>query len=112
MHLSIAELEEIDEKTLPSNTVNVIRILLRAANDWPVPLPGLEDYTRELEKFISNRATKSDLEIALENNDLNKDAWKAESIGELIEVFKFYDKGTSLREIIQDLEKKLNRSVS
>lgn len=82
-------------------------ILIKAINDWPNPIIKLEDYELEVRNFIGGEITKNKLELRLSQIDLSKNAWEAESLSQLINVFQFYKEGASLKDIISNLRIKL-----
>ncbi len=90
----INDLEKISE---------VIDLLLAAVNDWPNSVLSLESFESEVKDFIGNETVKQNVELALTKIDFSKQSWQAESLSQLIEVFKFYDEGISLKKIIENL---------
>ncbi|MFD2907171.1 hypothetical protein ACFSX9_00340 [Flavobacterium ardleyense] len=67
----------------------------------------LEDYELEVRNVIGDEVTRKSLELFLSNVDLSDNAWQAESLSQLLDIFNFYDKEISLNEILVDLKQKL-----
>lgn len=88
-------------------STNLIEILLSSINDWPNSIVIVEDFEVEVRNVIGGEVTRKRLEIFLSKIDLSKNAWQAESLIQLIEIFNFYDIEISLKEIIMDLKQKL-----
>ncbi|MGN6493391.1 MAG: hypothetical protein ACTHLE_15425 [Agriterribacter sp.] len=102
--LEISQLQRLQElETLHDNLRNAVDILLSAINDWPDTIIKLEDYELAVHNFIGSETTKSKIELFLSQIDYSKDAWRGESLGELVKVFQFYNGKASLKEIIEDL---------
>ena len=107
-NIDIIRLIEIQElKKINPVIKNVIKVLLNSINDWPSSIVILEDYEIDVRNFIGGNVTKNRLEIILSKIDFSQNAWQAESLSHLIEVFQFYDNEVSLKEIIIDLKQKL-----
>jgi hypothetical protein len=81
----------------------VIEVLYNSINDWPITVAKLEDYESEVKYYIGGDVNKSRVESFLLKIDLSKDAWKAESLSQLSEVFQFYPTDFTLAEIIIEL---------
>ena len=110
--LAINKLEEIKKsKSANEKDEIIIDLLLAATNDWPTPILDLESYEVEVERFIGNKTTKENIENKLSKIDFSKDAWRAESLSQLIELFAFFPKSTSLRAIIAEMNSMFNSRV-
>ncbi|HEY4323318.1 MAG TPA: hypothetical protein VGN20_05010 [Mucilaginibacter sp.] len=108
-NLSIIELEEVGaSNNIDTRVKEVINILLTAVNDWPTAILNLTDFEIEVNNFIGGEVTKDKIDLARSKIDYSKNAWQAESLSQLIEVYKFYDRTISFKGIIKDLELKLN----
>jgi hypothetical protein len=121
IHIKIAQMGILEignlQKVQESETVNpiirdLIRGLLIAINDWPNPIVQLEDYELQVCKFIGGEVTKNNLRKCLSQINLSTNAWHAESLSELADVFKLYEHEISLKEVITDLKAKLKNSTS
>jgi hypothetical protein len=105
---SIEKLEEIvEEPSLSPTLKEVIDIFLKAANDWPDETPTLEEYISQVKEAVGSEPTGNSMKEY--NPDLNHEAWKAESVAELLELYKYYNKDTSLKNILFDLNEKLEK---
>jgi len=108
MKLYIAKIEEALEADAINNELKkIVSIFLAAVNDWPDLILNFEDYELEIEKYLNCKTTKDFIMSSLERIDISKDAWRLESLSEILEVFKFYTDGISLKEIIEELKNKL-----
>lgn len=104
-NLSILEIEKIlSDKSVPKNLSTILRIFMAAINDWPTEVKSVEDYRKKVEHFIRHDATKDNIEKSLETIDFSKDAWQAESLTQILDVFKFSENRFSLREVIENLQ--------
>jgi hypothetical protein len=83
----------------------VTNILTGAFEDWPVPAITLDDYELAVSQFIGGETTEDRISSALTYCvGSSKYMWQAESLSGLLEVFYFYNKGISLKEIIAGLK--------
>jgi hypothetical protein len=106
--LSIEELEKLQElNTLNSEMKKIVNVFLEAVNDWPNPISDLYDYEKQVNNFICGEPTKKKIEVALVGIDFSRDAWQSESLSVLLDVFKYYTPGISLKEINEKLKKDL-----
>jgi hypothetical protein len=106
--LNINKLAEIQElNKVGAITLNLIQVLLNSINDWPNSIERLEDFELEVRTIIGGEVIHKRLEIFLSKIDLSRDAWQAESLSQLLDIFNFYDNEISLREILIDLKQKL-----
>jgi hypothetical protein len=116
VQMEILEISNL-QKVQASESVNpiikeIIRGLLVAINDWPNPIAQLEDFELQVCKFIGSEVTKNNLRECLSQLNLSKNAWHAESLSELSDVFKLYGYEISLKEVIRDLRANLIISTS
>ena len=121
IHIKIEQMELMEisnlEKIKESESINpiikdLIRGLLVAINDWPNPIVQLEDYELQVCKFIGGEITKNNLQDCLSQINLSKNAWHAESLSQLADVFNLYEYEISLKEVITNLGEKLKDSTS
>lgn len=105
MSLSISHLEKFQEsKKLANPITELVDILLAAINDWPNPIINLDDYEKEIYKLMGNEEiNRSKLENYLSQIDYSKFAWEAESLSQLLDIFNYYEKDKSLKEIMNDI---------
>jgi hypothetical protein len=106
MKLNIADIEKIAESNHVTEEIKfIVNTFLRAINDWPNQIENLDDYEFEVHDFIKGETQKKNIVKTLNNIDLNKYAWQAESLTQLLEVYNYFDKDLSLKEIIEKLKK-------
>ncbi|HYF31702.1 MAG TPA: hypothetical protein VD993_11345 [Chitinophagaceae bacterium] len=107
MNLTISHLEKAkDSKEFPPYIREAITSLLAAINDWPNPIKELNEYEEAVYRFVGKDVTKNKLEGHIANTDLSKNAWQAESLTQLLDVFDHYE-GKSLKEIMRDIQVKV-----
>lgn len=105
MNFSIFEIEELLEHDKFSGEMKIIvEILLSAINDWPSTVNYLYDFDLAVQNFIMNIPTKKNIELALSKMDVSKLAWEAESLSVLINVFNYFVKDISLKEILDNIK--------
>jgi len=108
MKLSISYLEEIQESGKLTTVVNaILNILLSAINDWPNPILNLDDYQKEIYKLAGEKIDRKKLEDCILKIDYSKNAWEAESLSQLIEVYNYYEESKPLKEILEELKEKI-----
>ncbi len=108
MSLSVSHLEKIQESEKLTGVIKeVINILLAAINDWPATMVSLVDYEKEVYKLIGEEVSRKTMEEYISNIDYSKNAWEGESLGQLIEVFNYYDEGKQLKEIFNEIQMKI-----
>jgi hypothetical protein len=107
--LNIDELEDrLDLNTINKEIKPVIEIFLAAINDWPEMANDLNDYEIQVRRFVNGETTKSQIIKRKIEIDYSRHAWQAESLAQILEVFSFYEENLSLREIINDLESRID----
>lgn len=97
----------IENDTIDNETKSILRIFNDAYRDWPVPFFLFDEFEEDIRKFLSKIPDEKNIENALKKINYSKHAWYAESLSELLEVFKFYEKGITLNRIIEDLYTRL-----
>lgn len=108
MTLDISDIERIANSIgIEKKMLQKLHVFLDAINDWPFDPPSLEEFVNQLESFIGDISTKDNLERTLKNIDYHQNAWAAESITQLLELYRFYNSSVSVREIIDDLKQTL-----
>ena len=88
-------------KNLSDDKINATETLLAAINEWPNSALTIEEYESQVEKFIGGPVTKERIQATLKNIDHSRNAWQAESLTQLVTVFKFFNEGIDLNEIIK-----------
>jgi len=108
MSLSVSHLEKIQEsEKLTTIVKQILTILLAAINDWPNQLPTLVDFEKEIYKLVGEEIDKKVLENYILKIDYSKDAWKGESLCQLIEVYNYYEENKPLKDIFNEIKEKL-----
>jgi hypothetical protein len=106
--LGINKLLEIQElNNVKSIISSLLEVLLNSINDWPDSIETLEDFELKVRNIIGSEVTHKRLEIFLSKIDLSKNAWQAESLSQLLDIFNFYEDEISLRAILADLKQRL-----
>lgn len=105
MSLSVGDLEKIQESEKLSTVIKeIISIFLSAINDWPNQIVSLVDYEKEIYKLIGEEVEREKLEEYISKIDYSKNAWEAESLSQLIEVYRYYEDNKPLKEILNEIE--------
>lgn len=109
MTLSINQLENF----LASGQLNfkdeeMINKLCLALNDWPKRLNYLSEFESELYKLIGNKLNFNTIEKYLFNIDYNSNAWEAESLSQLLEIFDYFERDIELKNIFKEINGLLN----
>ncbi|WP_304344204.1 hypothetical protein [Chryseobacterium koreense] len=94
----------IEDEGSESKLNKIINIFLCSVNDWPLPIHRLEDFELEIRDTINNEVYKNTIENYLKDVDYSLNAWKAESLSQLINIYNYYDHYESLKNIIFQLE--------
>lgn len=112
MKLYISEIEKLlDSGNVSNHLKKMSDIFLAAINDWPDSILTLDDYEIEIEKFIGGATKKNKINEALLKIDFSLNAWQAESLSQISEIFQFYNDNISLKEIIHDFKIKFRTEV-
>lgn len=90
------------------NTEKAIEILLAAINDWPTPVENLNDFKNQVSKTLGGPVTKEKIEVCVDNLIVVSDAWKIESLTQLLDIFSLNKKYSVLEEFITDLNLKFD----
>lgn len=106
--MSILIIDRLIEMEESGNVDKALRqqfsILLSAVNDWPDPVVSIEQYSAGIEDFIDANPTQQQIEKWLKSCNVSENAWEAESLTALLELFQFYDAHISLNEIIKKMQ--------
>jgi hypothetical protein len=89
------------------NTETAIEILLAAINDWPSPVENLNDFKSQVSKTLGGSVTKEKIEACVANLNVVSDAWKIESLTQLLDIFNLNKKYSLLEEFITDINLQL-----
>ena len=108
MSLSVSYLEKVQESGKLTKIIKeIISILLAAMNDWPTPIINLLDYEKEIYKLIGEEVTGKTMKEYISNIDYSKNAWEAESLSQLMEIFNYYEEGKQLKEVLKEIQEKV-----
>lgn len=109
MKLYLTQLEKlINLNIIDSDVKKIAQCFLLAINDWPEELFSLDDYEHSIKKLIKKKPNEENIKIFIERADYQKNSWEAESLSQLLDVYKLYDNTTSIKEIIEDVKIKLS----
>lgn len=92
-----------------SDTLNVLDIFMLSINDWPRDVKTLYAYEQEVERFIKSITTMHNINNHLKIIDLKQNPWESESLFQIMDVFQYYKKGITLKEIIGILFSELKK---
>jgi hypothetical protein len=107
MSLSINYLEKIQgSEELITVMKELISILLAAINDWPNQMDSLIDYENEVYMLVGEEVNRKKIEEYISSIDYSKNAWVAESLSQLLEIYNYYDGGKPLKEILKEIQEK------
>lgn len=108
MSLSVGHLEKIQESEKIATVIKeILTMLLAAINDWPTSIASLIDFEQEIYKLVGERIDKKRLEDYISKIDYSKNAWQAESLSQLIEVYNYYEDKKPLKEIFNEIKEKI-----
>lgn len=108
MKLSVEKIEEIIESNdIEVSLTKVLNIFLSSINDWPDEFLTVDDFINHLQGFVNGEVNKGNLEVKLNKINLHTQAWKAESISDILLVYKYYEDSFTLENILIDLKKRL-----
>jgi hypothetical protein len=110
MKLDISNLEQIlENKSLPKEDKETISVFLASMNDWPTNVGSIEEYIDELNYFIDKNLIKKNIVDFTRDINLSKFSWQAESLSQIIDVFKNQEEIITLDEIFKELKSKIER---
>lgn len=98
----------LEKKETNSILKKKLKIFLDAINDFPIEVNSFEEYFFELQNALSSLPNKKSLKQKLVTIDFSKDAWIAESISTILEIYNFYTCDLSLDQIIKELNIECN----
>jgi hypothetical protein len=108
--MHIAGIERLlHEEPHDKNLRKSIFILLRSVTDWPTEIANTEDFLRELGTCVEGELDEASIRTRLAGVNFATEAWIAESLDELVEIFRLYPKGTPLVQIMSSIENELRR---
>lgn len=108
--MRIADIEKlVHQESHDENLRKCISILLQSIMDWPTSIASTEDFVRELGTCVEGELDEASIRTRLAGINFATEAWIAESLDELVEIFRLYPKGTSLVQIMSSIESELRR---
>jgi hypothetical protein len=104
----ISEIEQlIEQESLDEGLRKRISILLQSVTDWPTEIVSTEDLLRELGARIKGEPDEANIRALLLSINFATEAWIAESLDGLVEIFELSPKGVSLASLLNLLEVEL-----
>ena len=88
------------KKNESSDVLSVFNVFISSINDWPKNVKTFCEYEKEIEIFIEDVTTLHNISDHLKSIDLKYNPWESESLFQIMEVFQFYKRGITLKEII------------
>lgn len=107
MSIRVDQLESLYEKNKIEEINNILTILISAINDWPSYIFNLDDYLFDINYKLGHEANYLTIKKFIDFNNCAKFAWEIESLTQLIELYNYYSKKNSLKEIFNELESKI-----
>jgi hypothetical protein len=105
--MKLSELEFfLESNKIDTNDKEIINLFLTSINDWPNTINSINEYIIDVEKFTNQILTEENINYFIKKLDISRYAWQAESLSQIIDVFKNYNKGITLNEIAIGLENK------
>jgi hypothetical protein len=98
----------IDNDINDNNFKVAADFLYNAMTDWPTGLEDTQSLLNQLKKEVGSKLTYDNLDNYSRRLDLGVDAWKAEAVSSLLELFDFerknvFDKNIELENIINKI---------
>lgn len=107
----IVDIERLIEEGLVNpELLECVRILLQSVNDWPTEIKSTEHFIQQLESSVHGELDEASIRARLLKIDFANEAWLAESLEELMEIFEFFPKDASLTQILKSIEDDLGKS--
>ena len=108
IEIKISDLEILmNSHNLKDDESLLIEKFQSAINDWPKAITSVNEYITQIEIFIKGKSSKQNISIALNNIDYSKNAWEAESLCQIIELFD--NKVSFLRDYIIKIDNIKNK---
>ncbi len=101
--INIEELQRLYDIELSESVRIKVELLITAVNDWPNPIYYLDEFAAAVTKFVEGEATKDNIVKALQEIDFSTDAWVAESLSSVINLYDYYSSGTTFKDIVEDI---------
>jgi|GEM_PF-809044 len=106
-NLTLDFLEYLDGYFLKDELKSQINILVHVLNDWPTNVESLEELEKELVTLTKRPFTKKRIESSLSKLTYYNDAWKIESLTQLISLFAYYRNDLTLNEIFNQINEEI-----
>ncbi|MYM27961.1 hypothetical protein GTP58_06465 [Duganella sp. CY15W] len=107
--MHIIEIEKaIEEWPFRIELQSCVHILLQAVNDWPTNIESTEQFLQQLGMAVDGELNEANIRARLSTIEFSTEAWLAESLEELTEIFAFFPQGTSIISIISSIEDELS----
>jgi hypothetical protein len=81
----------------------IVELLLCSINDWPNEIKSLNDFEKEIEKFVKGKVNYYNVKEALNNINYSNDAWYAESLSQILDIFPYFRENVTLTEIFKEV---------
>lgn len=79
-------------------------IIINAINDWPINTSSLKEFVSSVESKTGSPLYKERIEQFLDTPDFANNAWEAESLTQLLEIYQYYNSSLSITDILEDIE--------
>jgi hypothetical protein len=107
MSISVDQLESLYEENKIEEINNILTILISAINDWPSNIFNLDEYLFEINYKLGHEANYLTIKKFIDFNNCVKFAWEIESLTQLLDIYNYYSKKNSLKEIFIEFENKI-----
>jgi hypothetical protein len=102
--LTLAELEHlVSEKDLNKRDFEVLQLFKKAITDWPEEVDSVDEFVDKVEVFISGETTLKNIREKA-SEDVMRFAWQAESLSQICDIFNYYPRCKTLRDILNVLK--------
>lgn len=101
-------LEVADDESRPLSDRRVARALASAINDWPtVDLISLEEFVLELRQEVAAPLSMGNIRSKCNSYSLYRDAWKAESLENLLTAWGTAEMNVLLEDLIKPVTSRM-----
>lgn len=110
--ITIEDLEDIKESNeLSKVTKKVIHILLLAMNDWPKAIKTIDEYEIGISDLVGEDVDGNRLKDYSYKIDFSQQAWEAESVSQLMEVYTMYAKEKKIKHILEEMKRDVKKVI-
>lgn len=99
-----ALIELLDRGVLIHPFDKIAHIFLAAINDWPAEVKSIEEFIAILKNELREELNEVNLKTYLNELKISTNAWKVESISELLDLYLYFYKNESLNVILNRLQ--------